>query len=190
MYRLRDNEFLMRHRPAIFGLLWGVLGIALLAGALQGKAIPGRDDLRQATGIIDELRSDSRYVRHGPNVYTLHLRLRGDNTEYLIDSGRLTGATAYARASRALRRGSSVTLWYEAHPDFGNRLWQIDQQGRRLLDYREVFDHETGEQMNTYLWLLGFLVASFAVVPLLLGWHKRLRAGEAKAKDGAGPDTQ
>lgn len=190
MYRLRDNKFLMRHRPAIFGLLWGVLGIALLAGALQGKAIPGRDDLRQSTGIIDEMRVDSRYVRHGPNVYTLHLRLRGDNTEYLIDSGRLTGAAAYARASRALRRGSSVTLWYEPHPDFGNRLWQIDQQGRRLLDYREVFDHETGEQMNTYLWLLGYLVSSFAVVPLLLMWHKRLRAGEAKGNDSAGPDTQ
>lgn len=190
MYRLRDNEFLMRHRPAIFGMLWGLMGFALLMSALQGKAIPGRGDLRQVSGIIDELRSDSRYVRHGPNVYTLHLRLRGADTEYRISSGRMSGPAAYARASRALLRGSSVTLWYEPHPDFGNRLWQIDQQGRRLLDYRDMFDHETGEQMNTYLWLLGYLVSSFAVVPLLLMWQKRLRDVEAKGKDSAGPDTQ
>lgn len=189
MYRLRDNEFLMRHRPAIFGLLWAVLGIALLMSALQGRSIPGREDLRQVSGIVDSLRSDSRYVRHGPNIDTLYLRLRGADTEYLISSGRMNGPGPYTRASRALRRGSPVTLWYETHPDFGNRLWQIEQQGRRLLDYRETFDHETGEQMNNWLWLLGYLVSACAVVPLLLMWHKRLRTGEAKGKDSPGTVT-
>jgi hypothetical protein len=186
MYRLRDNEFLMRHRPAIFGLLWGVLGIALLMSALQGRSIPGREDLRQVSGIVDSLRSDSRYVRHGPNIDTLYLRLRGADTEYVIDSGRMNGPGPYTRASRALRRGSPVTLWYETHPDFGNRLWQIEQQGRRLIDYRETFDLETGQQMNNWLGLLGYLLGSCAVIPLLLMWHKRLRAGEAKDEDGAG----
>ncbi len=186
MYRLRDNEFLMRHRPALFGLLWGVLGIALLMSTLQSHSIPGRDDLHQVSGIIDSLRIDSRYVGRGPSIYTLYIRLRGANTEYVIDSSRMNGPGPYYRASRALRRGSSVTLWYETHPDFGNRLWQIEQQGRRLIDYRETFDLETGQQMNNWLGLLGYLLGSCAVVPLLLMWHKRLRAGEAKDKDGAG----
>lgn len=82
---------------------------------------------------------------------------------------------------RALRSGSEVALWYEAHPDFGNRLWQIDQQGRRLMHYRETFDHESGEQMNTYLWLLGYLVATLAVTPLLLWWYRRIAIGTANA---------
>jgi len=184
MYRLRDNEFLMRHRPALFGLLWAVFGIALLMAALQGRGIPGRDDLRQVSGIVDSLRTESRHVRHGPNIDTLHLRLRGADTEYVINSGRLNGPGPYTRVSRALQRGNPVTLWYEPHPDFGNRLWQIDQQGRRLLDYRDTFDHETGQQMDNWLWLLGYLLTAFAVAPLLLMWHKRLRAGEAKGRDG------
>ncbi|MCW5603007.1 MAG: hypothetical protein KIT18_00440 [Burkholderiales bacterium] len=185
MFRLHDSEFLMRHRPALFGLMWCVAGIALLMSALQGQTIPGREDLRQASGIVDDLRTDSRYVRYGPNIDTLHLRLHGADTEYVIDSGRMNGPGPYTRASRALRRGSPVTLWYEPHPDFGNRLWQIDQQGRRLIDYRETFDHETSEQMNHWLWLLGYFVSALAVVPLLLMWHRRLRAGEAKVKDSA-----
>lgn len=173
MFKLRDSAFLNRHRPAIFALLWLVTGISFVMMAVQGKAIPKRDELRQAAGIIDALHEDSSYVRHGPDVYTLRLRLRGSDTEYLINSGRLNGAGPYARARRALQRGSEVALWYEAHPDFGNRLWQIDQQGRRLMHYRETFDHESSEQMNIYLWLLGYLVASIAVVPLLLSWRRR-----------------
>lgn len=180
MFKLRDSEFLMRHRPAIFALLWFVLGVSFVMMAVQGRAIPKRDELRQAAGIIDALHADSRYVRHGPNIDNLRLRLRGSDTEFIIDSGRLNGPGPYYRARRALRSGSEVALWYEAHPEFGNRLWQIDQQGRRLMHYREVFDHETSEQMNTYLWLLGYLVASIAVVPLLLAWRRRIAQDAAR----------
>jgi hypothetical protein len=42
------------------------------------------------------------------------------------------------------------------------------------MHYREIFDHESSEQMNTYLWLLGYLAASIAVVPLLLAWRRRI----------------
>ena len=181
MIRLRDTTLLMRHRPAIFALLWLVLGIAFANMAMQGEAAPKRDELRRAAGIVERLSEDSRYVRHGPNVYTLRLQLRGSDTEYVIDSGRRNAADSYFRARRSLQRGSSVTLWYEAHPEFGNRLWQIDQQGRRLIDYRETFDHETGEQMNAYLWLLGYLVASIAVIPLLLAWRRRIALSPAKS---------
>ena len=174
------DDFRKRHGPAVFALLWLVTGIVLAMMAVQGRGIPGRNDLQKVSGIVDRLHEDSRYVRYGPNVYSLRLRLRGADAEYVINSGRLNGPGPYSRASRALQRGSAVTLWYEAHPDFGNRLWQIDQQGRRLMHYREVFDHETGEQMNTYLWLLGYLVASIAVVPLLLGWRRRIVQGTAR----------
>lgn len=184
MFRLRDSEFMMRHRPAIFMLLWFVTGIAFVMMAVQARAIPKRDELRQVAGVIERMSEDSRYVRYGPNVYTLRLWLRGSATEYLIDSGRLNDSRAYFRASRALRRGNEVRLWYEAHPDFGNRLWQIDQQGRRLMNYRETFDHESSEQMDIYLWLLGYLAASMIVVPLLLAWRRRT------VQDAAAPAPQ
>lgn len=175
------DDFRKRHGPAIMALVWAVLGIALVMVAVQGRAVPGRNDLLRTSGIVDSLHEDSRYVRHGPNIYSLRLRLRGSDAEYVINSGRLNGPETYFRASRALRRGSDVTLWYEPHPDFGNRLWQIDQQGRRLMHYRETFDHETGEQMNAWLFLLGYLVASIAVVPLLLAWRRRIAMGTAAA---------
>ncbi len=186
MSAFRDSDFRKRHGPAIIALAWLVIGIALVMMASQMRTIPGRDDLRQASGVIDNLHEDSRYVRHGPNVYMLRLQLLDADTEYRIDSGRLNLPASYFRASRALRRGNEVTLWYEAHPDFGNRLWQIDQGGRRLIDYRETFDHESSEQMNTWLILLGYLVATLAVVPLLLMWQRRVKAGDAAQQAVAG----
>jgi hypothetical protein len=185
MVSLRDSEFVKRHRPKIFALLWFVIGIALVMMATQVRGIPGRDELREVSGIIDSLHEDSRYVRYGPNVYMLRLQLRGADTEYHIDSGRLNLPASYFRASRALRQGNEVTLWYEAHPDFGNRLWQIDQHGRRLINYRETFDHESSEQMNTWLILLGYLLATFAVAPLLLMWQRRVKAHDGKPQAAA-----
>lgn len=179
MNSLRDSEFLKRHRPKIFALIWFVFGIALVMMAVQSESIPGRDNLVQVSGTIDNLHETTK-IQRGPNLYTLYLRLQGSGVEYVIDNGRRTGSGAYFRASGALRRGSSVTLWYERHPNLGNRLWQIDQQGQRLLQYREVFDHETDEQMNVYLFLIVYLVASVIVIPLLLGWHGRVKARYAE----------
>lgn len=180
IFRSDNNEFFKHHGPAICALVWLVIGIVFLMSALQGQTIPTRETLRQATGIIETLRETNRYVRHGPNIDTLYLRLRGADTEYLIDSGRLNGPEPYYRARRGLQRGGEVTLWYEAHPDFGNRLWQIDQQGRRLLHYRETFDHETGQQMHLYLSLLGYLVVSLIVIPLLVAWQRRIAQNMAR----------
>lgn len=176
MTSLRDTEFVKRYRPEIFAMLWLVFGIVMANLALQNQSIPGRDDLTRVSGIIDRLSEDSRHVRHGPDVYTLHLQLRGADTEYIIDSGRRNDAGAYARTSRALRRGSEITLWYEQHPALGNRPWQIDQQGQRLMDYRETFNHETDQQMNTWLVLLAYIVASAIVIPLLVMWRRRVLA--------------
>ncbi len=153
--------------------------------ALQNRSIPARDDLSKISGIVDRMSEDSRHVRHGPDVYTLRLQLRGADTEYIIDNGRRNDPGAYARVSRALRRGSEVTLWYEPHPGLGNRPWQIDQQGQRLMDYRETFNHETDQQMNTWLILLGYLVASAIVIPLLVMWRRRVRAQYAAAPQPA-----
>ncbi|MDP1672875.1 MAG: hypothetical protein Q8L65_07120 [Burkholderiales bacterium] len=178
---LKSNEY-RRYGPAIIALLWIVLGIAMANMGRQNRDIPGREDLRQVSGIVDSLHEDWRHVRHGPNIYTLRLKLRGADTEYLINSGRLNGAQVYFRLNRELRRGSPVTLWYENHPEFGNRPWQIDQQGRRLLDYRETFDHETNEQMNVWLFLIGYLVITPLALPLWWSWRKRVAAAAAEGK--------
>ncbi|MBX9904013.1 MAG: hypothetical protein K2Y31_06610 [Burkholderiales bacterium] len=184
MDSLRNSGFVKRHRPKIFALLWFVFGIVLVMMAAQSGSIPGRDDLVQVSGTIDKL-DESTKIQRGPNLYTLYLRLQGSGVEYVIDNGRRAGSGAYFRASGALRRGSSVTLWYERHDSLGNRLWQIDQQGQRLLHYREVFDHETDEQMKIYLFLIGYLVASLLVIPLLLGWHGRVKARYAEPHESA-----
>ncbi len=178
---LKSSEY-RRYGPAIIALLWIVFGIAMANMARQIRDIPGREDLRQVSGIVDSLHEDSRHVRHGPDILTLRLQLRGTDTEYIIDSGRRNGGKAYAGVKRALRRGSPVTLWYEEHPDFGNRPWQIDVQGRRLLDYRETFDHETGEQMNVWLFLIGYLVVTPLALPLWWSWRKRVLAAAAEGK--------
>lgn len=176
---LRDSEFVKRYRPEIFALLWLVLGIAMASMTLNNQAIPGRDELLTVTGVIDNLNEDRRHVRHGDDVYTLQLQLRGSDAQYLIDSGRRNGA-AYFKVNRALRRGAEVTLWYEQHPGLGNRPWQIDHRGQRLMEYRAVFDHETDQQMQTWLFLLGYLVASAIVIPLLVMWRRRVRARYAE----------
>lgn len=178
MNSLRDSEFLRRHRPKIFALIWFVFGIVLVMMALQSGSIPGRDDLHQVSGSIDRLHETTK-IQRGPNLYTLYIQLQGSDIEYIIDNGRRANPRDYFRTSGALRRGSAVTLWYEKHPSLGNRLWQIDQQGQRVLNYREVFDHETDEQMNVYLFLIAYLVASVIVIPLLLGWQARVKAGFA-----------
>jgi hypothetical protein len=179
MVSLRDSEFVKRHRPKIFALIWFVLGISLAMMAVQSGRIPGRDELQQVSGTIDSLQETTK-IQRGPNLYILHLRLQGSDMEYVIDNGRRASSGAYFRASGALRRGNSVTLWYERHDSLGNRLWQIDQQGQRLLHYREVFDHETDQQMNVYLFLIVYLVASVLVIPMLLGWHGRVKARYAE----------
>lgn len=179
MFSLRDSAFVQRYRPEIFALIWLVFGIVMASLALQNQSIPGRDELTQITGTIDSLDEGRRHVRHGPDIYTLRLRLRDADAEYIIDSGRRNGP-AYFRVKRALQRGSVITLWYEQHPALGNRPWQIDQQGQRLMDYRAVFDHETDQQMTTWLFLLGYLIASAIVVPLLVVWRRRVRARYAE----------
>lgn len=178
---LKSSEY-RRYGPAVIALLWIVFGIAMANMGRQNRDIPGREDLRQVSGIVDSLHEDSRHVRHGPDIYTLSFKLRGDGTEYVIDSGRRNGGKAYAGVKRALRRGSAVTLWYEAHPDFGNRPWQIDVEGRRLMHYRDIFDHESSEQMNVWLFLLGYLVLTPLALPLWWSWRKRVIAAEAEGK--------
>jgi hypothetical protein len=179
MVSLRDSEFVKRHRPKIFALIWFVVGIVLVMLAVQSERIPGRDELQQVTGRINSLHETTNMQR-GPDLYSLYLKLEGSGTEYTIDNGRRASPDAYFRTRNALRRGNSVTLWYERHDTLGNRLWQIDQQGQRVLQYREVFDHETDQQMTIYLALIVYLVASVLVIPMLLGWHGRVKARYAE----------
>jgi len=53
---------MMRHRPAIFMLLWFVTGIAFVMMVVQAHAIPKRDELRQARTQLETLRIQENAV--------------------------------------------------------------------------------------------------------------------------------
>jgi len=50
------------------------------------------------------------------------------------------------------------------------------------MHYRDIFDHESSEQMNVWLFLLGYLVVTPLVLPLWWSWRKRVLAAAAEGK--------
>ncbi len=162
---------------AIVSAAWLLLGAVFVTHTLRIVSAPALDSLQKISGIINRIDEQVVHPACGPATYTLLVRLQGSKTRYVMGSGRLSGGDLYQRVERALRHGDAITLWAEQHETFGNRIWQIDRQGRRLLAYQEMFQHESSMQWVHYRWPLGYLVLTLILAPFVI-WHWRVARPE------------
>ncbi len=146
-------------RRAVLTVAWVIIGVVLAKSVIDLQPMPGFRDLREVRGTVVALEADSRSGRGGSS-YWLYVTMQGDATRYRLDDERAGGPAHYFRIRNTLRRGDQLTLWAENHAAHGQRIWQIQRGGDKLLDYLTVFDADWASRLMLYGLIAGYAALS------------------------------